>query len=302
MTLAIEGTAWEQTSGPKLELILLGTPRLIGSSGPIPLSPGTALLCAYLALAPKEGRRRQVAAAHLFGDCSEPVARRRLSTALWRLRAEVRSATGFELVTCTQDDRVGLCSSLRMTLDIRAFEDLVTPALDVPPEALSRELAASLHHAVDLHRGQLVEPCEDDWVLAERTRIESLYLTALDYLVVHHGRQGEHRKVRTYGELALAMEPLREDVHRHLMTAYAAAGRDDLVEHQFERCRKVILEELGADPMPETVALYSRLRSGQSGLSPSMTALLADLERARREVDRLAVVVDRALQHLHQMH
>ena len=42
---------------------------------------------------------------------------------------------------------------------------------------------------------------------------------------------------------ALAMEPLREDVHRHLMTAYAAAGRDDLVERQFERCRQVLLDE-----------------------------------------------------------
>jgi DNA-binding SARP family transcriptional activator len=301
MTLAIEGTAWEQASGPHLELSLLGTPRLIGSSGPIPLSPGTALLCAYLALAPKDGRRRQVAAAHLFGDCPEPVARRRLSTALWRLRAELRSATGFELVTCTQDDRVGLSSSLEMTLDIRAFEDLVTPALDVPPQALSHELASSLEDAVALHRGQLLEPCDDDWILVERTRIESLYLTALDYLVVHHGRPGGHRKVRAYGELALAMEPLREDVHRHLMTAYALAGRDDLVEHQFERCRKVLLEELGADPMPETIALYSRLHTGDSGVPPSLSALLADLERARRDVERLSAVVDRALRHLHQM-
>jgi hypothetical protein len=38
-----------------------------------------------------------------------------------------------------------------------------------------------------------------------------------------------------------------------------------------------------------------------SALSPSLSALQTDLERARREVDRLAIVVDRALQHLRQM-
>ncbi|WP_374454974.1 BTAD domain-containing putative transcriptional regulator [Nocardioides sp.] len=284
-----------------LELILLGTPRLIGAAGPIPLSPGTSLLCAYLALAPKDGQRRHVAATQLFADCPEPVARRRLSTALWRLRTEVRSATGLDLVKCTRDDRMRLSPTVEMALDTQDFECLVAPALEAPPEALTPEVAARLERAVSLHRGQLIEECGDEWVLAERTRIETMYLTALDYLVVHHGKRGAHLEVRRYGELALAIEPLREDVHRHLMTAYAAAGRDDLVERQFERCRQVLLDELGADPLPETIGLYARLRHCDSGLSPSLSALRADLERARREVDRLAVVVDRALEHLRQL-
>lgn len=288
-------------SGPRLELVLLGTPHLIGAAGPIALSPGPSMLCAYLALAPEDGQRRQVAAAQLFADCPEPVARRRLRTALWRLRAEVRSATGTDLVECTHDDRVRLSPAVEMALDTQAFEGLVGPALEIGPEALTPDLASCLEGAVTLHRGRLLEPCDDDWVLAERTRIETLYLTTLDYLVVHHGRQGEHVKVRHYGELALALEPLREDVHRHLMTAYAAAGRDDLVERQFERCRQVLLDELGADPLPETIALYSRLRAGVPEPSPSLAALRRDLERARREVDRLAAVVDRALEHLQRM-
>jgi DNA-binding SARP family transcriptional activator len=285
----------------RLELILLGMPRLIGTTGPIPLSPGTSLLCAYLALAPKDGRRRQVAATQLFADCPEPVARRRLSTALWRLRTEVRTATGVDLVKCTRDDRMRLSPAVEMALDTQDFEGLVAPALEAPPDALTADLASRLERAVSIHGGQLIEPCGDEWVLAERTRIETMYLTALDYLVVHHGKQGAHLKVRRFGELALAMEPLREDVHRHLMTAYAAAGRDDLVERQFERCRQVLLDELGTDPLPETIGLYARLRHGDSALSPSLSALRTDLERARREVDRLAIVVDRALQHLRQM-
>lgn len=286
---------------PRLELTLLGMPRLCGTTGPIDLSPGASLLCAYLALAPGEGRRREVVAAQLYSDCPERVARRRLSTTLWRLRSEVRAVAGVDLVSCTRDDRMRLSPAVEVSLDTDAFESLVAPALELAPDELDADLAASLEHAVQLHGGELVEPCRDDWVLAERTRVETLYLTALDYLVVHHGAHGEHQKVTRYGELALAIEPLREDVHRHLMTAYAAAGRDDLVERQFERCRRVLLDELGADPLPETVAVYSRLRSGERGVPASLTALLADLERARRDVARLAAVVDRALERLHQL-
>jgi DNA-binding SARP family transcriptional activator len=297
----------EPVTAPRLELTLMGSPRLRCAAEPIALSPGPSLLCAYLALSPGEGRRREVAAAQLFADSPEPLARRRLSTALWRLSTEVRSAVGIDLVARTHDDRVRLSPSVEMSLDTTAFEALVLPALGVRPECLTAELAASLRRAVALHGGELVEQCRDDWVLVERSRIEALYLTALDYLVVHHGQRGEHAEVSRYGELALTLEPLREDVHRHVMSAYAAAGRDDLVERQFERCRRVLVDELGVDPMPETVALYSRLRHGStlvppSLAPPSLAALRADLERARRDVDRLACLLDRTLDHLRQRH
>jgi DNA-binding SARP family transcriptional activator len=81
------------------------------------------------------------------------------------------------------------------------------------------------------------------------------------------------------------------------MLAYGAAGRDDLVERQFERCRMVLLRELGADPMPETLAAYARLRGGDT----SMSTTVAALERAKRDVVRLAGAVDRALDHLRRM-
>lgn len=278
----------------------MGTPRLCNAAGPIALSPGPALLCAYLALAPREGRRREVAAAHLFADSPEPAARRRLSTTLWRLRTEVRTVVGIDLVARTHDDRVRLSPSVDMSLDTQAFEALVRPALELAPGSLTTELATRLERAVRMHGGELVESCRDDWVLVERSRIETLYLTALDYLVVHHGQRREHGKVSRYGEMALTLEPLREDVHRHLMAAYAAAGRQDLVERQFERCRRVLLEELGADPMPETVELYAQLRPDTTATPPSYAVLRADLERARRDAQRLAGLLDRVLDRLHQ--
>ncbi len=282
----------------QLTLRLLGAPTLLTGGNPVALSPGATLLCAYLALAPKEGRTREIAAAQLFSDCPSSTARRRLNTALWRLRSEMRSLTGVEIVAATDSKRVALSSAVEVALDSRLFEQLVAPALERRAGDLTKAQASALEAAVSMHGGQLVEACDEEWVMAERARIEDLYLTALDHLLQHYGERKEVGAVAKYGDLALALEPLREDIHRHLMTAYSNAGRDDLVERQFERCRAVLLEELGADPLPETTALYSRLRRGDNATSPSVGALAAELERARREISRLSEIVDRALDHV----
>lgn len=287
-------------SAPGLTLNLLGPPTLVWGDAPVTLSPSATMLCAYLALAPREGRPRAVVAAHLFADCSEPTARRRLNTALWRLRTEVRAGVGVDLVVGDGGRNVCLNRAVEVAVDATRFEELVLPVLAVAPAELTDSDAARLEAAVALRRGQLVEPCHDTWVLADRYRIENLYLTALDYLVQHQGARGDVGAVARYGELALDLEPLREDIHRHLMTAYGASHRVDLAERQFERCRMVLLHELGADPMPETVALYSRLSHG-GGRTAEVDPLMAELERARREVVRLGAIVDRALERLRQM-
>jgi DNA-binding SARP family transcriptional activator len=263
----------------------------------VALSPGAAMLVAYLALAPREGRQRSVAAAQLFADSTEDSARRRLNTALWRLQSEVRASTGVELVGRSGGRSVALSPAVDMTVDATRFENLLEPVLRRSVVDLTGDDVRRLADAVALHRGRLVELCDDEWVLGARHRIETLYLTALDYLVQHHGSHGDVAAVGRYGGL----EPLREDIHRHLMGAYAASGRHDLVERQFEQCRLTLLSELGADPMPETVALYARITRGDAGQAASVAALVAELERARREVVRLAEIVDRALDHLHRM-
>ena len=281
----------------RMSLTLLGAPSLAVGEAPLALSPSSALLCAYLALAPREGRSRTVAAAQLFADCTASSARRRLNTAVWRLRTEVRSHAGVDIVAAG-DRRVALSTAVDVEIDTSVFEELVAPVLRKRPEAVTGADADRLERAVALPRGRLVEPCDDEWVLVERHRFENRYLAVLDQLLRFHGARGDVTAVGRYGELALGLEPLREDIHRHLIHAYGAAGREDLAERQFERCRLLLLEELGADPMPETIAAYARSRDGRPGPAADVTALVAELERARRDVGRLAASVERALDQL----
>ena len=259
------------------------------------------MLFAYLALAPGDGRPRSAAAAQFFADCPEALARRRLNTALWRLKAEMRSRTGADLVVRRGVRSIGLDTDVDFSIDVSMFEDLVGPVLRQSPTGLSQADTDRLLSAIGLHHGPLLESCDGDWVLADRYRIENLYLTALDYLIQHFGARGEIEAVTKYGQLALDMEPLREDVHRHLMLAYAASGRTDLAESQFERCRLLLRQELGTDPMPETVALRLQIVRGRTDDDMQFAALVTELERARADVTRLAASVDRALDRLRNL-
>jgi len=290
------------TSQVDFQVRVFGRPVLRSGGLAVRLSPGAVTLLAFLAIGPVEGRSRSSMALQLFGNCAEPVAKRRLSTALWRLRGELKAAVGTDLVDCRNNDVVCLNRSMPISVDALDFRALVMPILVTPARDLSDADAQALADAVSQYGGMLLESLYDDWVLEERDRFSNLYLTALDYLIQFHGARNAPDEVARYATRALDLEPLREDFHRHVMTAFGESGRLDLVERQFETCRLTLLRELGADPMPETLALYGRLCGGASGRTPeSITALISDLERARHDIDRVASLVERSLDALRRL-
>lgn len=63
----------------------------------------------------------------------------------------------------------------------------------------------------------------------------------------------------------LSDEPLSEPDHKALLSALAALGRRDLVRAQYERMARLLLEELGVEPLPETAAAYRQLMNLRPG-------------------------------------
>src|ERR1700694_320679 len=71
----------------------------------------------------------------------------------------------------------------------------------------------------------------------------------------------------------IAHDSFNERAHRRLMQSYFAAGDRNAALHAYENCRKLLLEELRAQPAPETQALAERIRT--QPLPPRMPALAA---------------------------
>jgi DNA-binding SARP family transcriptional activator len=89
-----------------------------------------------------------------------------------------------------------------------------------------------------------------------------MYFTTLKELADHHHRASEYDQAITYCKMILNRDAYREDVHRQLMDSQARVGNQAAVHEQYESLKALLKEELGVDPLPETVATYRRLISG----------------------------------------
>jgi DNA-binding SARP family transcriptional activator len=286
----------------QLNISLLGTCRLtLRRDGYTALAPSCRDLLAYLVLRRDRSHARDVVATAFWGDSPEPLARRRLNTTLWRLRQtiEPRGVPRGTFLVAGSTGELGFNTASEYWLDVDEFEKAVTTVMQVPIESRGQEDLNRLERAIDLYRGELLEGVYADWVLEHRVRLTNLYLAALGCLGSTYRARGEFVRSIAFTELLVRHEPLREDVHRELMSAYAEAGRRAEALRQYDRCRRTLLRELDIEPMPETVHLASLIERGEQPVVAAtleLTDVLEELTRARRETTRLGQSIDRSLQ------
>jgi len=210
-------------------------------------------MVAYLALQSGRSQSREKLATLLWGANGELQARTNLRQAMSVVRKAMPSSNGGRFVT--EGDSVVLNLD-DVDFDVARFEAL---AAGSSPEQLER--------AIGLYRGDLLdgfslreEPFED-WLRVERERLRAVAIAALEKLVTHYFAADDFAHCAQAATRLLALEPLREDIHRTLMGAYAAQDRINLALKQYELCRDVLQRELGLQPEPETHALYEALRA-----------------------------------------
>lgn len=129
--------------------------------------------------------------------------------------------------------------------------------------------ATALTEAIALYRdefmaGLYLDDCPDfeTWLVIERERWRQKVAAMLHTLIVHHTRRGEVETGLRYADRLLSLDPWREEAHRHKMLLLALAGQRSAALKQYEQCHRLLADELGVSPTPETEALHQRLRDG----------------------------------------
>ena len=172
---------------------------------------------------------------------------------------------------------VALRQALRESADL-LLADGPTIALDDSDEisvdtvaflACARsERVSELKRAHELYRDAFLAgmhvPIEsfERWLSIERQRFEAERLDHLHRLSAAHAAAGEIDKAIAACRQLVALDPLREEGHRLLMTLLANSGNRGGALLQYEQCVEVVKDELGAAPDPETVELAEAIRLG----------------------------------------
>jgi predicted ATPase/DNA-binding SARP family transcriptional activator len=152
-------------------------------------------------------------------------------------------------------------------LDVGQFEVAMSIRRDVSPATVE-----VMKEALDLYRGEFLAefyvrdalPFEE-WMLAQRARLQELALDGLYRLAVYYYKQGAFEDALGYTRRLLALEPWREEAHRQQMMLLAQMGQRSEALVQYENCRRVLAEELGITPSAETEALATAIRAGNPG-------------------------------------
>jgi predicted ATPase/DNA-binding SARP family transcriptional activator len=158
----------------------------------------------------------------------------------------------------------------RYELDVTLFRSLIeacrTHAHPGQPEDCA-ECAAHLAQAMKLVRGPFLAgfslpdcPAFDEWLFFQRERLQLQITAALEQLADFHERAGDEAEAETYVRRLLEFDPLHEQTHRQLMRLLAGAGRRSAALAQYETCRRLLADELGVSPAPETTLLAEQIR------------------------------------------
>lgn len=125
----------------------------------------------------------------------------------------------------------------------------------------SRAATGDATVASSILRRPLLAGAESRWVEQTQARQADALYRCLTTLAAAWSRLGDHQLAVTIAESAVQLDPFRETGHRLLMEAEMARGDRGAALRAFGRCERLLADELGVRPSPETVALVQQLGS-----------------------------------------
>jgi DNA-binding SARP family transcriptional activator len=196
----------------------------------------------------------------LWPEHTPPKARLALRVAASRARQVLDPEGAPESAIRFADQAYELVLDDRDRVDAFAFRAAAERAL----AAEGAQRRTLLRAAAALFAGEpLPEERYADWAQGWRRDLVETHVRVLAELARAERRAGDERAVaRIAGELT-ALDPLDEDAHRVLMTAYARTGRRALALRQFLACRRALTEALGLEPDRQTAALQAAILAGE---------------------------------------
>jgi DNA-binding SARP family transcriptional activator/Tfp pilus assembly protein PilF len=196
----------------------------------------------------------------LWGDDPPPGARKLVSGYVLRLRRLISDPEGRVLVTQAPGYRL---VAARDELDACRFEDLLAAGRRSLEEENAEKAAGLLAEALTLWRGPaLADVPRRRLAAAEADRLEELRLAAVELRIEADIRCGRQAELVPELRQLTAGHPLRERFWHQLMRVLDASGRPAEALEVYVHARKVIAEELGADPGPELQQLHYSILVG----------------------------------------
>lgn len=206
----------------------------------------------------------------LWEDAPPPTWDRALTVLVSKLRA-LLAAAGIDGSTAL----TGAFGCYRLELPEGSWVD-VHVAAKAAEEAEAALAAGDLSKAMEraslaasLARQPFLPGEEGEWVEEKRRELAEARERSLSILADEALGAGNPREAVRWSEEAIALAPFSETGYRRLMEAHTAAGNRAEALRVYERCRRLLADELGTYPSPETESIYRALLEAPPERAPS---------------------------------
>jgi DNA-binding SARP family transcriptional activator len=251
---------------PPLSVCLLGSARAshAGREVRFPTRKALALL-AFLSAEPGLHSRERLIAL-LWPDSDQERGRTSLRSTLTMLRralAEPSEGDHFE----TSRGGVGLRADSDLRLDLRILRDAAELARS-SPDAVALRLISTLENAADLWRGEFLAGLDladaalefDEWLTLQRALWRDRVATVFERLSALKAATGDTAEALEVARRWVALDPYSDPARRRVIELRLAGGDRPGALAEYVEFERIVREELGTDPEPETRALTERAR------------------------------------------
>ena len=146
-------------------------------------------------------------------------------------------------------------------LDVEVFEQLISEGNHLLSAGDTEASIDYFQKAIELYQGDfLPDRLYEDWSSSERERLQLLALGAMVQLAENLLEKNPLESIQLT-QKALLIDPVWEDAYRIQMKAYLQKGNRPMAIRTFQQCQKVLSEEFGIDPLPETRNLFEEISS-----------------------------------------
>jgi two-component SAPR family response regulator len=193
-------------------------------------------------------------------DADPEAARRNLHQAVYSLRRTFRQRRPDLPYVLFENDSYLLNPDLPIWVDVEEFERHVRLGQGFEESGNCADAMVEYGIAEGLYEGDyLEEDPYEDWLQAQRHRLQSIYMQIANCLGKYYVQQGGHTAAIALCRKILALDNCCEEAHRRLMQCYLAQGQRHLAVRQYQACAQALKDELDLTPCERTMALYERI-------------------------------------------
>jgi DNA-binding SARP family transcriptional activator/tetratricopeptide (TPR) repeat protein len=243
---------------------------------------GPLLACQDGAVLKVPGGKQRVLLAVLLLNAGRVVPLDELSDVLWSAEAPVSARVSVQNYVKRLRTSLGDTAHRRITthprgymisvgpgeLDLETFEFLLGAAREEARAGAWETAAGLLREGLSLWRGEPLADLGSELLVArEIPRLAEMRLQAVEARIEADLHLGNPAGVIAELQRLTAAHPLREHLHAQLMLAFYRTSRQGEALAAYQRARRLLIDELGAEPGTELRELHLRILSNDPGLA-----------------------------------